>query len=58
MSLARPYRSHSSSAVLPGPVGKDVFLGEAVREPALRLPEEGVPAEEAALRGPALPRQR
>lgn len=35
--------------VLPGPVGKDVFLGEAVREPALRLPEEGVSAAEAAL---------
>lgn len=35
--------------VLPGPVGKDVFLSEAIREPALRLPEERVSEAEAAL---------
>lgn len=44
-----PAPSHSCSACPPEPVGKDVFLGEAVREPALRLSEEGVPAAEAAL---------
>lgn len=50
--------SHSCSACPPELVRNDVFLSEAVREPALRLSEEGVPAAEAALRGPAFPCQR
>ena len=38
-----------SLPVLPGPVKKDVFLSEAIREPALRIPEEAVSEAEAAL---------